>query len=466
MNSRTKPSFAPAEAAFRDQLAAVVEHSNDAIFSRTFDGTITTWNAAAARIFGYAAGEVVGKSSRMLVPAGHQDEFRSLLARLRRGRVVQHFETDRLHRGGTVIRVSLTLSLIRGASGRPIGFSTIARDITEQRRLHDELARRERELNDFFEGASVGLVLVATDRVVTRGNRAFVAMVEAPGDRVVGRSLHDFHPDKAVLSDLFRRLASRETLHNFSSELRTTRGETRFVLLDADGLWVKGCLVHTRWFVRDISRRRQLERELLESADREQRRFAHELHDGLGQQLGGVAYLSSVLRERLAERAAPEAGAAGRIFDLVRKAIEDTRRMARGLSPIREAQEGLMEALRELANQTSEVRGVPCRFVCRGLALVPDVALANHLFRIAQEAVNNALNHARASAIRILLRRTRERILLMVTDDGRGIERLAPDREGMGLRIMRYRAALMRGTLEVAPHLPRGTRVSCIVRCP
>lgn len=442
----------------------MVAHSNDAIFSRMFDGTITTWNAAAARIFGYEAQEVIGKSSRMLVPAGHQDEFRSLLARLRRGRVVEHFETDRLRRDGALIRVSLTLSLIRGPARRPIGFSTIARDITEQRRLHDELARRERELNDFFEGASIGLVLVTADGVVIRANRAFVALVDANHHLIAGRSLHDFHPDTAVLADLLRRLAARETLHNFSSEFRTTCGETRFVLIDADGLWEKGRLVHTRWFVRDISRRRQLEREVLESADREQRYFAHELHDGLGQQLGGVAYLSSVLRERLAERAAPEAVAAGRIFELVRKAIEDTRRMARGLSPVRETHEGLVEALRELATQTSEVRGLPCRLVCRGPVPVPDVALANHLFRIAQEAVNNTLKHARASAIRIVLRRTKERIHLVVTDDGQGIKRLAPDREGLGLRIMRYRASLMRGTFEVTPHLPRGTRVSCVVR--
>lgn len=141
-------------------------------------------------------------------------------------------------------------------------------------------------MKDFFEGVSIGLVLVSADGVVMRANRAFTVMVEAAADRVVGRKLVAFHPDTAGLLDLLRRLAGRETLHNFPSESRTTRGENRFVLLDADGLWEMGRLVHTRWFVRDISRRRLLERELLESADREQRRFAQELHDGLGQQLG------------------------------------------------------------------------------------------------------------------------------------------------------------------------------------
>jgi PAS domain S-box-containing protein len=447
----------------RSQLSAIVEHSNDAIFSRMFDGTVTTWNAAAERIFGYTANEIIGRSSRVLLPAGSLDEYRRLVARLRRGLVVAHYEAERVCKDGRRIQVSLTLSPIRDSSRRLIGFSTIARDITEQRAVRDMLVRRERELDDLFEEASVGLVFATPGGGVIRANQAFLAMVELDGKHVLGRPLQSFHSDATVLGSLLSLLANRETVHNFATEFRTAKGETRFVLVDADALFENGHLVHSRWFIRDISRRRQLERELLESSDRERRGFAQELHDGLGQQLGGIAYLTNVLRELLSERGVPEAGSAGRIFDLVRKAIEDTRRMARGLSPIRGEPEGLMDALRELVAQTAELRGIRCRLDCRKPVLVPDVVLAGHLYRIAQEAVNNAVRHGSPRIITISLRNTRGRITLVIADDGKGIGPLSPNRKGLGLRTMQYRASLIRGALTVIPRHPRGTKISCVV---
>lgn len=450
----------------RHQLATIVEHSNDAIFSRTFDGIITAWNTAAERIFGYTAHEILGRSSRVLLPAGSQDDYRKLVARLRQGRVVEHYETERLRKGGQRIRLSLTLSPIRDTSQRPVGFSTIARDITEQSQVRDTLSRRDQELSDLFEEASIGLVLIAPDGRVLRVNQSFLATLKRQANQVLGKMLRKFHPDTATLGDLLNRLARRQTVHNFATEFLTSKGETRFVLVDADGLWENGRMVHTRWFVRDISRRRQLERELLENSDRERRSFAQELHDGLGQQLGGVAYLSNVLRQQLKERAAPESESASRIYDLVRKTIEDARRMARGLSPITEEPEGLMTALRELAAQISELKDIRCRVDRRNEVLVPDVGLASHFYRIAQEAVNNAVKHARPRNITISLRSSKGSIRLVIADDGKGIGLLSPNRKGLGLRIMQYRAGLIRGTLEIAPRRPRGTQVSCIAPLP
>jgi signal transduction histidine kinase len=215
--------------------------------------------------------------------------------------------------------------------------------------------------------------------------------------------------------------------------------------------------------VRDISRRKQLERELLELSEHERRGFAQELHDGLGQQLGGIAYLSNVLQEKLAERRAPEAGEAKRIFGLVRDAIEQTRRISRGLSPIRPEPEGLMTALRELAAQTTELFRVRCRFLCPQPVWIEDSSLASHFYRIAQEAVNNALKHARPRRIDIQLRRRPDQFLLSIKDDGKGIGEISPQRQGLGLHIMQYRAGLVRGSLTVRPRRRRGTEVTFAV---
>lgn len=450
----------------RSQLAAIVEHSNDAIFSRTLEGVITTWNAAAERIFGFNAEEIVGRSSRALLPREQRDEFSMVLARIRRGEVMEHYETERLHKDGRRVRVSLTLSPVRDARRRLMGFSTIARDITEERRTIDLLARREHELQDLFDEASVGIVLTARDGTILRANRAFFELLDRAPEQVIGRSLGEFHPEPASVAGMLAQLAERQTLHNVSTELLTHNCKAHHVLADANALWENGRFVHARWFVRDISRRKQLERELLELSERERRGFAQELHDGLGQQLGGVAYLSNVLREKLTERGAPEAGEAARIFGLMREAIEQTRRISRRLSPLRPEPDGLMNALRELAAQTTELFRVRCRFHCPKLVLIEDPSLAGHLYRIAQESVNNALKHAKPGGISIRLRRVRDKLTLVVADNGKGLGALPPQREGLGLHIMQYRAGLVRGTLSVRPRQGRGTEVICSVPCP
>lgn len=449
----------------RRELAAIVEHANDAIFNRTPDGRITTWNAAAERLFGFKAAEVLGRSGRVLLPRGQRDEFRRLRMRIRRGEGVSHYETTRLRKDGKPIHVSLTFSPVRDARRRLTGFSTIARDITEEHRKIDQLARREHELQDLFDDASIGIVLTAADGTILRANRAFFDVLERKPEEVIGRALGEFHPDPAALAGMLARLEDRQTLHNVSTELLAPGGAVRPVLADANALWDRGRFIHSRWFVRDISRRKQLERELLELSERERRGFAQELHDGLGQQLGGIAYLSNVLREKLAERAAPEAGEAGRIFGLVREAIEHTRRISRGLSPIRPEPDGLMLALRELARQTTELFHVRCRFWCRPPVLIEDAPLAGHLFRVAQEALNNALKHARPRSISIRLSRRKDHVTLGVADNGRGMGPLSPTRQGLGLHIMQYRASLLRGTVSVHPRPGGGTEVICAAPC-
>lgn len=444
-------------------LAAIVEYSNDAIFSRTLNGFITSWNVAATRIFGYHVEEIIGQPSQVLLPMGNRDEFRKLMVRIRRGEVVQHFETERLCKDGRHIHVSLTLSPIRDAAERLIGFSTIARDITEQRRVREALERRERELADLFEDASVGLLVTTSDGRILKANPALLAILESKADDCVGHKLAEFHDDRAALSGLFERLARRETLRNFQTSLHSHTGRVKEVLLDANAFWENGKIVHTRWFIRDITRRKQLEREVLAISERERCAFSRELHDCLGQQLSGIAYLSNVIRARLADQSSPEASEVARISKLLKEAIEETRRVSRGLSPIQPEPDGLGIALRELASHTCGVFGIECRFACSKSVQIVDYEAAAHLYRIAQEAVNNAIRHGRAQSISISLTQRHALTSLRISDNGKGIGALSPNRKGLGLRVMQYRAGLMQGTLSVRARPSGGTEVLCLV---
>jgi signal transduction histidine kinase len=212
----------------------------------------------------------------------------------------------------------------------------------------------------------------------------------------------------------------------------------------------------------DITLRKQLEREVLAISERERSAFSRELHDSLGQQLSGISYLANVLLDRLRQAGSPEAAEAERIFKLLKQALEQTRSVARGLAPIRSEPDGLVEALRELAARSSEIFGIDCRFCCPRPLLVGDGETATHLYRIAQEAVHNAIRHGQAKRITIGLTRTRELARLRIVDNGRGIGTLSPRRKGMGLRIMQYRAGLLQGTVSVGRRPGGGTEVCCI----
>jgi PAS domain S-box-containing protein len=132
----------------RSGLAAIVESSDDAIISKTLEGVITTWNQGAERIFGYTAGEVIGKPVTLLIPPNQIDEEPTILQKLRRGERIDHYETVRLRKGGTLLDVSLTVSPVKDLNGTIIGASKIARDITQRKRmeaaLREEIAIRER----------------------------------------------------------------------------------------------------------------------------------------------------------------------------------------------------------------------------------------------------------------------------------------------------------------------------------
>lgn len=204
----------------------------------------------------------------------------------------------------------------------------------------------------------------------------------------------------------------------------------------------------------EMVERRRLEGELISASEREQMRIGQELHDGLGQQLTGVALLGEVLHRRLRTQGLPEAEQARRIEALVSEAVSHTRLLARGLFPVELEAHGLMSALEQLAVNTRRLHDVRCIFRCDQPVLLEDRedrATAIHLYRIAQEAITNALKHSQARNLLIELQRDADGIRLSVRDDGVGLRAPGGQADGMGLRTMHYRANLIGAELHVGP---------------
>jgi len=213
-------------------------------------------------------------------------------------------------------------------------------------------------------------------------------------------------------------------------------------------------------FVRDITERKRLEKEILEVSDLEQRRIGQGLHDGLCQHLAGIELMSEVLAKSLKKQ--PQAAAqATKITEHLREAISETKQLARGLSPVSLESNGLMSALQELVMAVTKLFNIECRFQRGEPVLVRDNSTATHVYRIAQEAINNAIRHGKAKTVVITLERQNGEARLTVTDNGVGLPKEIRNDSGMGLQIMKYRARMIGATLEIHSAGRQGTTVMC-----
>lgn len=217
----------------------------------------------------------------------------------------------------------------------------------------------------------------------------------------------------------------------------------------------------TRALASEIAERERLEKTILDISERERRSIGHDLHDGLSQHLTGTAITAQLVAESLPDQAAPEAAAARKVVGLVKTAIAQTRAMAKGLLLADIDSEGLGSALQEFCATTAEQFRIRCSFNNETPALPPLADAANQLFRIAQEAVRNAVRHGAAKQVTVSLRTGRDGLTLLVRDNGTGLPPPSARGSGLGLRIMARRAGMIGATF-AAERMPEG---GTLVRC-
>jgi PAS domain S-box-containing protein len=272
-----------------------------------------------------------------------------------------------------------------------------------------------------------------------------------------------FHPDDRarIAADWARAVATRGQCE-FEARFQHANGRTIWVLgraaPEGDG---EGGVIGYVGAVTDMTELRRLEREILEISEREQERIGQDLHDDLGQQLVAVQYSASALKKELQSTAPAAATSAGAIVDLLKGLIVQARQMARQIFPVNLDQAGLMTALQELAASSTRLYAIDCRFECPTPILLEDSAAGTHLFRIAQEALNNAVRHGQPTQVTISLNAEGHQISLTVVDDGSGLPPDAMESSGMGLHIMHYRSRMIGATLRVERAPTRGTIVRC-----
>jgi two-component system, LuxR family, sensor kinase FixL len=336
----------------------------------------------------------------------------------------------------------------------------------ERKRSDDALSESEAKSRAILDTTVDGIVTIDAWGTIESFNPAAERIFGYAAEEVIGENVNVLMPtpykeDHDGYLKAYRETGRRKII-GIGREVvgRRKDGSTFPLDLSVSEVGLDGRRIFTG-IVRDITERRRLEQEILETSEQERRRIGQDLHDGLGQMLTGIGLISRNLARKLRENGYFGAGEAEEITDLIREADQHARGLARGLVPVELDAAGLATALQRLAFNAERLFGIQCVFEEIHSPLLHDNTAATHLYRIAQEAVSNAVKHGRASRVVLRLASADDQVRLRVQDDGVGFPDVLEENQGMGVRIMHHRARIIGATLEIRRADEGGTVLTC-----
>jgi PAS domain S-box-containing protein len=390
------------------------------------------------------------------------DEFPMQITGLT-GRRFKDFDHDVVFPDGRVVTLLANTAPLLDEHGAVRGVVGAYTDITERKRAENRLRESEARMQAILTTAADAIITMDIHGIIRSVNPASVRMFGYGAAEMVGQNVglimpspfreeHDGYlrlyvqtGDKHIIGASRELYARRRDGSNFPIHLTVSEIEERKLFTG---------------ILRDMTEYKRLERELVESASVEQLRIGQDLHDTVGQELTGVDLLASELGELLRTDPTEAAKLVERMIQGLQRSRQELRAVLRGLLPAGIETEGLMAALTDLADRIEQEEKAACTFECPEPVGVADNLIATHLFLIAKEAVHNAVKHAHARNIRITLKRN-HLLVLGVQDDGIGMVAPPSRNAGLGLRVMRNRAAIIGARLTIEPAEPSGTLITC-----
>ncbi|MCP3951827.1 MAG: PAS domain S-box protein [Desulfobacterales bacterium] len=345
-------------------------------------------------------------------------------------------------------------------------YSQDLEDEVHVRRLAEEALRiSEERTRSVMEAAPDPIIVYDMEGRVTYLNREFTRVFGWSLGECTGKKMDHFVPadNWEETRRGLKTITAGRSLSSVDTRRYTKGGELIDVSIrgavykDRDGKPSGSVIIH-----RDVSDLYRLEREVMDIGDRERQKIGQDLHDDLCPHLIGIEGLGKVLYQKLSSAQSGEKKLVEKITQLLKEAVNKSRRLARGLCPVYLVDHGLESSLREFAVNTEAMFGITCNFRCDIPVLVGDNIVATHIFHIVQEAVHNAIRHGKADMIDLLLQTMEGSTAITVTDNGRGIPKVI-ETDGMGLRIMGFRAKMINALLDIRSDAGGGTVVQLVL---
>lgn len=431
-------------------------------------GHIIYWNNANEVILGYRKEEILGKPIRVL----YNDEtpFKTILKRSFKGRPM-HGRWHANHKMGHRVWLDVRFNVIDNPSESSSFCVITICDIRKLKFTEHRLRRNMAISQAIFDTSSEAMITFDEKGKILTCNHATTRLFRYRKDELLGTNASELLPFPHNISQadyLVNKLKTgEEKLIRQGRESQAIRkdGTVFPIELSVSKLHPEGQTIFAT-LIRDITERREMEKKVLEAGDAERKRIGREMHDGLGQMLTGIRMLSESLARKLKANAVPGAEEVQEISDLVKEADEYTRVLSRGMVQVDVEKKGLSVALQNLCDRVSKVNGIACEYRETGSGEIENHKIAVHLYRIAQEAISNAVKHAEASIIKVRLTSNEDRTVMIIDDDGVGfcpLEQEEGAMQGAGLQIMKYRANVLGGILELVRTQDEITRVRCII---
>lgn len=391
----------------------------------SMDGEIIFWGQSNENIFGYSSNEILGKSIDVLYDDSESISFKELLRKC-----ATHGEIEGLWYGiqknNTGIWLDVWAKLLQRDFSTP-GICIISLlNVSKLKKTERQLRRSKLLAQNLFDSSADAIIIINDQGNVLSCNVAVKEMFGYQERELTGKPLDEILPHVSYEDTGFMKkndVLAKEESNGIGLELQ---GKKK----DGTEFPVEITLSEISWdsrkiftgIIRDLTERRNLERRIFEIGSEERRRIGCELHDGLGQMLTGIRFLSENLAKNLKAHGSPGVDDANEIAEMVNDADEYTRTLSRGLVHVDLEKKGLSVGLQKLCAKFTNVTGISCQYVENGDVEIENYNISLHLYRIAQEAVNNAMKHANADHIIVHLSRDLRETRVTITDNGDGFE--------------------------------------------
>lgn len=447
----------------REIFKNVFEFSATGIALADLKGNFIRVNSSFSKITGYAEEELLRTNFRSIT---HPEDLEADLMLLRQlqNNEISYFSMEKryLHRNGSYIWVLLNVSTIRNTEGRQLYYvahiqnisdrkESSFMDISEREKAVYEKNRAFQELNQIFNTIGIGLCLIDTDNNIARINDSYLKLFRKKREDVIGRKCHEIMHESICLTEEcpLAKILSGEKSCEFESRKVVDEGGALTLIVTANPfLSPDGNIQGIILSFTDITENRKLEKSIVDISEQERLNLGQLLHDELGQLLTGLTFRAEALKSIMEEKSYPEAPDAGDMAALIKKIHLQIRRIMIGLYPVNVQHDRLLVALNDLASETERLFPLKCTIVNEGNLSISDYSDITQLLYIAKESVHNAVKHATPGKITLTLSEKDGMFSMDILNDGEKGKDVTVNKNGLGLRIMQYRAKLIGAKFE------------------